>query len=451
MDADSIPACPVCYIGFHETKPAVLKCGHSICFECLRKILRLEEPARLCPECKAKVGLTHARDATVNYSLMSISDQLAKMAGLQPKRLRGANETLAPAEDFASGAVTARLAQLVHDSFGLNFDELTSRLEECGAALAGGAVLCAAVSTNIDRADAEKWAADTDLDIWVPARHRRLEPGEAIHFYLIEHGYSLMSVNSAKSNKFGYDRLANSVSKIRSYESNNEPYRRVQILNLKPFTGIPDWTGLEKVTWCDYAILKTVQEFDLDACAVFYQSNRCASMHPSGGVSRKLTVTPGSIRAQSVWEWPRTIRRIFKYAERGFHPDKALREALLLFAGELFWYESANAGELLWHLPANEIVTFRRCRLSEWIDRLEVCQPINERDAASSEHPFRRFSRTLSKVERSGYPGVQKIEVKNATTIEITISESDFVEAAVWSFSLEESTAAVKAAFARRM
>ena len=77
---NDLKSCPICRKGWdQETIPRVLpNCGHSICLECLQKILQDSSPK--CPFDNTKFSSNHRRidQFPVNYMLKQLLERLSR-------------------------------------------------------------------------------------------------------------------------------------------------------------------------------------------------------------------------------------------------------------------------------------------------------------------------------------------------------------------------------------
>jgi hypothetical protein len=93
---DCIPACPVCYMGFHEGSPIVLGCRHDLCAACLKGLLK--RPDATCPVCRTRVSPASIDDFKVNSGLMAFCVVMSSKMKKRPVREHGG----APAASFVN-------------------------------------------------------------------------------------------------------------------------------------------------------------------------------------------------------------------------------------------------------------------------------------------------------------------------------------------------------------
>ena len=81
------PECPKCSDIYgnkstHIKAPKILRCGDSICKECLENIINTKEEFFICPECKEKIENLHdIKEYTTNKEIIRIVDESFNIPG----------------------------------------------------------------------------------------------------------------------------------------------------------------------------------------------------------------------------------------------------------------------------------------------------------------------------------------------------------------------------------
>jgi hypothetical protein len=153
---------------------------------------------------------------------------------------------------------------------------------------------------------------DSDIDFWVRQKDK-VDPIQFFDPLFVKAGYELNKTISPIAT--GYQRLLDYVKAIYIYYKPNgskgEIWPPLQIMVLNETRG-GDKGKKETITFAS-----AIQSFDISVCQMGYDGKRVFGFYAIGPT---FTLTPAG-RAQTNYEWLRTLRRCFKYSNRGFEAD----------------------------------------------------------------------------------------------------------------------------------
>lgn len=91
----SIPQCPVCCHTYNLEKgtPKTLSCGHSVCSECLPKLIK--KSSVVCPECRKVTNASDPGQIPINVALVRVISDLSKLPSIQQSSSKGSSDTRA--------------------------------------------------------------------------------------------------------------------------------------------------------------------------------------------------------------------------------------------------------------------------------------------------------------------------------------------------------------------
>lgn len=149
--------------------------------------------------------------------------------------------------------------------------------------------------------------SDSDVDIWT-SNQRGVKN---LISYFLQLDYELPSQLGTESLSEDYLRFGRTVKHIHFlHHLQKAKFPRVQIIVLYADEDEKEST---------YPILSAINNFDIDACKVFFDGQKFFTMFDLTYLPEKETsIGMKAIETQSPFEWLRTIKRIHKYQDRGF-------------------------------------------------------------------------------------------------------------------------------------
>lgn len=210
----------------------------------------------------------------------------------------------------------------------ISYDDLCKVLRETNGVIAGSFPLQAILNETWD---------DSDIDIWVENKTDDIDISPISKFWRMftPLGYRMRKQKIMESNDFnttGYKRLNNCVDSIYTFTGNN--LKTIQVIEVKPFDSnmIRFYFRNEQEP---ITMEKFISSFDIKICGVFFEAidektcslnfakfncNRNNDEIINDINSRILNINHNVLNSTKTIfpEWIRTLKRLIKYARRGF-------------------------------------------------------------------------------------------------------------------------------------